>query len=134
MSRGPGPSGSITSPLNYLADIPLWKTEKPWEMWTETLPQGLTDRTNVQFQAVEDVMIDDVRDLPHESWPKLDREGFQYLSHDFPDIKLSSIEDIQDDQDKKIAMQQYISTMTALLRDRFQGSKAVCYDWRVRDP
>lgn len=131
VSHYSGPSGTIAAPLNYLADLPLWKKEKPWEMWTEQLPRGLTERTNVQFQAMDNVVIHDVRDLPEEAWPRLDREGYQYLSHPFPNIKLPSIENIEEDQEKKDAMQQYVSIMTAFLRDRFHGTKAVCYDWRV---
>ena len=125
-------SGPIHASLNHLANIPLWKQEKPFELWTEAIPHGLNRRTNVQFESIGGVLIKDVRDLPEHAKPKLDREGFEYLHHPFPVLKLRDVENINEDENKRAAMTEYISAMATLLRDHFKGRKAICYDWRVR--
>ncbi|RWA07922.1 hypothetical protein EKO27_g7189 [Xylaria grammica] len=124
-------SGSLEVSLNYLARIPLWEDEKPWEMWTKTVPDGLGKRTNVQFETVKGIVMQDVRDIPEGEKPTIEREGFEYLYHPFPVSNLPDVE-IDEDATKRAAMTEYLSSMTALLRDHFHGTKAICYDWRVR--
>ena len=121
------PSGTILASLNHLAKIPLWKEKKPWELWTEYIPEGLGKTTNVCFETFDNIPMKDVRELPKESWPTLEREGFQYLNHPFPNIELSDIENIDQDETKREAMAKYLATMITVLRDTFKGTKAICY-------
>ena len=62
-------SGTIHASLNHLAKIPLWREEKPWELWTETVPEGLGKTTNVQFETIDDIPMVDVRDLQRNLGP-----------------------------------------------------------------
>lgn len=127
----PNVSGTLHASLNYLANIPLWAEEKPWETFMDPLAEGLESRTNVQFKTVDNIPMYDVRDLPNEAKPKLGREGFEHIEHPFPDLTLPDIENIDNDANKREVMKQYLAIMTAAFRNHFKGAKAICYDWRV---
>lgn len=134
MARFLEPEPPMHVSFNYLARVPKWEKEKPYEMWTEALPPGLS-RSNVEFSQVENCELTDVRSLPADAQPTLDREGFEFWRHSFSDFpELSSIEGLSEDKAKRESMQRYLSTMTGALCAQFNGIKAVCFDWRVRLP
>ncbi|KAL7918378.1 hypothetical protein ACQKWADRAFT_304297 [Trichoderma austrokoningii] len=118
--------------LNYLSQSPEWAAEIPYEMWTMTVPEGLP-RTNVQFQLQDDCEVTDIRILPERLKPALDVHGFEVIHCPFPGLdQLSSIENIGQNPDKQQAMKSYLSFMTEKLKDQYNGTKAICFDWRVR--
>jgi hypothetical protein len=126
----------IHAPLNHIVRSPKWDNEKAYEMWIEEIPPGL-ERSNVEFQVIPDCPITDIRNLPPAEQPTLDREGYQILHSPFSDfggLNLSSIEHLDGDEAKRRAMRTYLASMTEKLRDQYDGVKAVCFDWRVRNP
>jgi hypothetical protein len=123
----------IYAPLNHIVPSPKWNDEKPHEMWVEQVPSDL-ERSNVEFQLISDCPITDIRSLPLAEQPILGREGFQILHSPFAEFKemgLSSIENLDGDEGKRRAMRTYLAAMTEMLRDQYDGFKAVCFDWRV---
>lgn len=118
-------------PLNYLSHSPDWATEMPYEMWTMTVPEGLP-RSNVRFQLQNDCEVIDIRSLPDGSKPVLDVHGFEVFHCPFPGLdQLSSIDNIGQDTNKQQAMRSYLSFMTEKLKEQYNGTKAICFDWRV---
>lgn len=95
------------------------------------VPEGLP-RSNVRFQLQNDCEVIDIRSLPDGLKPALDVHGFEIFRCPFPGLdQLSSIENIGQDADKQQAMRSYLSFMAEKLRDQYNGTKAICFDWRV---
>lgn len=122
----------IHGPLNHLSDLPLYREEKPYEVWIEKIEEGVP-RSNVRFQAVEDVPLQDIRDLPQVDLPTLEEHGFEVFYSAFPPgCNINSSADVGDKPEQREAMQKYLEGTTQALVDHYNGKKAVCYDWRVR--
>ncbi|KAL8647403.1 MAG: hypothetical protein Q9210_005581 [Variospora velana] len=120
----------IHAPLNHLSRSALWQEEKPYEIWMDKLPPG-ADRSNVTFEIIDNVPITDTRSLGGNC-PSLDREGFEIFRHPFPtQCNIDNVDDV-DRPEKRQAVMEYLNIMTKELVDRFQGDRAICYDWRVR--
>lgn len=72
--------GAITTVLRYLADDPLYQTEKPFQVISDLSGVPGARYTNHKYHEVEGVRVTDIRSL---SWkPELDREGFQFVQLD----------------------------------------------------
>ena len=93
------------------------------------LPSG-ADRSNVTFEVVESVPITDTRSLGNDG-PSLDREGFEIFQHPFPkECPINSVEDVHLPENKQAVMD-YLDIVNKVLVERYQGNRAICYDWRV---
>ncbi|KAI9671546.1 MAG: hypothetical protein M1817_003598 [Caeruleum heppii] len=120
----------IRASLNHLSDIPLWREEKPYEIWAEELPKGIL-QTNVTFDLVPGVSLTDIRSCGIAR-PRLEDEGFQVFHHPFPkDCGFDSIDGL-DRPERRQAVMDYLSLMTNVAVERLNATKAICYDWRVR--
>ena len=96
----------------------------------DKLPAG-AERSNVTFEVIEKVPLTDTRSLGAEG-PSLDREGFEIFYHRFPEeCKIDNVDDV-DRPEKRQAVMAYLNIMTKVLVDRFNGNRAICYDWRVK--
>ncbi len=112
--------GNVSVSLEYIANLDLYKTEKPYNVLckpSEHVPTG--QESNIQTQWHDDVRIEDVRSyMDHLSFRE---EGFRYLVHD---TKLGTRFDGQDVLDD-------LEEMTEALRKELGAEKALCYDMRV---
>ncbi|KAK7429916.1 hypothetical protein QQZ08_003538 [Neonectria magnoliae] len=73
---------TVTTTLRYLADDPLYDTEKPFQVIANLCGIPGARASNHKYVDVDSVKVTDIRSL---SWkPELDREGFQLVKLDDP--------------------------------------------------
>lgn len=121
-----------TASLSHLRDLPLYQDEIPYEIWADNFPAD-QPRTNVQNEIVHGCALTDVREL-NESRPHIEQHGFEWISSPFPThTGITSVDDIGfQTQAQQQALQEYLASISDLLRGRFGCQKVLCWDWRVR--
>jgi hypothetical protein len=113
--------------FSFLADLPLYLNEKPYELWLpeDQMPAGLA-QSNCKFVVHPEVEIEDVRKSRLN--PSLDSAGFQYLNDPLK-VKLTT-EDLLSGGNS--AIQEYLLDTAELVRKYLAAEKAICFDWRYR--
>lgn len=111
--------------LNHLADLPLWETEKPYELNLTDLNSELP-RTNCKYTQ-HNVHIRDVRGLRMQ--PSLETTGFQFVKHVSNNLPL--FEDLSDET-SNLAVVPYLQETINLVKQHLNAEKAFAIDWRVR--
>jgi hypothetical protein len=118
--------------LNHLKDLPLYATEQPYEIWLDQVPEGVR-QTNVEFELYHDIPIRDARAVGLDSF-NIDDQGFEFLCHEYPQhLSISGAEEVNETPEQRRAILEYIDIMASFLCETYGGTKAVCYDWRVRN-
>ncbi|KAK4864957.1 hypothetical protein LT330_001580 [Penicillium expansum] len=120
-----------TARLSHLRDDPIYKTERPYEIWADDIADNVP-RTNVRLDYVPDCPLTDVRTV--ENKPELDTSGFEWMKQDFPfQTGLRTVDDVEMQiEEQRAVLDNYLSTMSEFLRQRLGCEKVVCWDWRVR--
>ena len=117
--------------MSHIKELSLYHEQIPYEIWAEKVDSGVK-RTNVQLQIINDIGLTDVRTINSDK-PALDTHGFEYLHQNFPDhCGIKTADDIgtsSPEQAQRIS--DYLDCMTDLLRDTYNCSKVLCFDWRV---
>lgn len=113
----------IRATLQYLQDLPLYETEKPY--WCLLPPHEGFDPNaqrvdNLEFESRPDILIRDVRESTEAL--SLDTCGFEVLSHH---SNLSNFETAGD-------VDAYKAETEALLRDKLRAVFVKCYEVRMR--
>jgi hypothetical protein len=112
--------------LGFLADLPLYKNEQPYQIVGF---QHHDNKSNGVFHNKE-ISAQDARDKIQEF--KLKEHGFQFVKHALR-VMLTS-EDIESGvQEHNTVVSTYIQETTELVRTILGASKAICFDWRVRN-
>jgi len=121
----------VTAKLKFLSPLPLYKTEKPFQIFTNIPPEALDQRTtNLVFED-HAVQITDIRSLPEKVLKRdftLDQKGFVYEKH-----KTKMKKENFDDQD--MIERVYLPEVEDLIRKELEGrevGKVFIFDWRVR--
>lgn len=124
-------SQSVLASLNHLKDDPLYRTERPYEVWLDNVPEGLP-KTNVQFELQHNVPIVDARSVGLETF-KIEEHGFQFLEQRFPtQFAISGSDAANSTPEQREMILGYLDHMGEFLCKSLGGQRAVCYDWRVR--
>lgn len=110
--------------LNHLADIPLWKKEKPFELNLTGL-NSQEPRTNCEYTQ-QNVGIRDLRTLSLE--PSIDTTGFKFIKH--VSTCLPSFETLSNEGDSS-AIVPYLEETVDLVKNELHAEKAFAIDWRV---
>lgn len=113
----------IRATLQYLQDLPLYETEKPY--WCLLPPHEGFDPNaqrvdNLEFESRPDILISDIRESAEAL--NLDTCGFEVLAHR---SDLSNIETAED-------VDAYKAETEALLRDKLGAVFVKCYEVRMR--
>lgn len=113
---------NITATLSFLANLPLYRVEKPYVIIPEAGREdiGLDDLTNVETEKHEAIEITDIRDSI--STFKLDTHGFQILPHTTKYPRL----------DKLPQCKGYQKEMSDLLEKHLGAEHVVTWDLKVR--
>jgi hypothetical protein len=118
--------------MRFLADIPLYGKEKPYELWLDDIPEGVP-RTNVMYDHIKGITVKDMRAYDELS---LDTTGFLFLHHesqylpsfDTPDVPgpmhLSSL------RDEKV-LDAFLEETANLVKDFLNANEVLVQDWRV---
>ncbi|KUJ15022.1 uncharacterized protein LY89DRAFT_736082 [Mollisia scopiformis] len=106
--------------LTHLADLGIYKHEKPYELWVNAEPE--IPRTNCKF-VDHDVPIEDVRS--NSTLSNIDKTGVKFLSHK----SAYSFEEGRPHQDN---MAGYLAESTELLKAELGAEKVFIFDWRYR--
>lgn len=107
--------------LNFIADIPLYKTEKPYKLFHyDILPDG-QPMTNMQLEFHDDVLVEDVRG--REENFTIDANSFAWINYPtkVPPEMQGSNEGIE----------RYCKEIVELLETVFEPELVVLYDYRV---
>jgi hypothetical protein len=115
-------TGSLVIGLKFLKWLPLYETEKPFQIFIN-IPEDATDRrtTNLAFENVK-VRIQDVRIFPPKHF-LLDKHGFTYYSHKFQARHIADRESVE---------QRYLPEMETLLKSTLNSvDRVFFFDWRV---
>lgn len=113
---------SIMADMEFLADLPLYKEEKPFMYLPgkdENLDPDRDRLSNLEFEHHEGIRIEDMRDRPELF---LDRCGFEYCSHNFR----------VNDFDSASSIDTYRDETQQFLTKRFQAVKVLTYEVRQR--
>lgn len=62
--------------LRFVADLPEYQSQKPYEIWLEEVPAGI-EKTNVQWTEHHNIPVRNMRLAP----TSLDTTGFTYIQH-----------------------------------------------------
>jgi hypothetical protein len=108
--------------IEFLADLPLYQTEKPY-LCLLSPERGIDpDQVrldNLEFEKHSNIKVEDIREHPEL---QLDDCGFEYLQHQ------SAISEFTDPADVEV----YKQETEGLLRDRFAAVKVLTYELRLR--
>jgi hypothetical protein len=107
--------------LAYLADLPLYKKQKLYELWRIEVPE--LSKTNCIYEDRK-VLVHDVRCCPSETG--LGRTGFEFLSHESNFSQL-----IKSEASSMSAVQRYLEETVALVKKQMGAEMVIVYDWRV---
>lgn len=121
---------TILASLNHLKDDPLYQSERPYEIWLDEVPEGLP-KTNVQFELHHNISLVDARSVGLETF-SVEEQGFQFLHQPFPkQFIISGSDAANSTPEQRQAILGYLEHMADYLCESLNGTKAICYDWRV---
>lgn len=112
----------MLSELSFLADIPLYEAEKPYQLFI-SIPG--VEESNVQTEKHSYIEITDVRG--HEDAFNLDNPGFQFIRS--PSAAAQRLSEFSPKQDELVNA--YLADVMAILRRELQTQHIICFDWRV---
>ena len=118
---------AITTPLKFLKWQTLYETEKPFQIFINIPPDAPDQRTtNLVYEDVA-TTITDVRSLPEEERPGLDRMGFKYVK--------DKLEGVVDWENSESVERGYLPGVERLVRRELgmegKGGRVEIFDWRV---
>ena len=112
----------IQANLEFLADIPLYETEKPYLALVPPRP-GFDPNTermdNLEWETHSGIAITDIRG--QSDTLTIDKCGFQVMQHSTRVTEFDRAEELR----------AYREETEALLRDTLQASYVLCYDLKV---
>ncbi|KAF2181560.1 hypothetical protein K469DRAFT_692027 [Zopfia rhizophila CBS 207.26] len=110
--------------LQYLCDLPVYKSEQPYELYGFPEKQSTT-HTNCEFES-KPVSVTDVRNVS----TALETHGFMYLRHVSEcELDAKHFETVGGDQS---VVESYLCETIELVRGVFEAVDVVCFDWRFR--
>ena len=110
----------VSTSLQYLKNLPLYQTQKPFQVYTHIQDVPESEKTNLEFEEHNNVLIRDVRGK--EDQFDLDECGFQYIKH-ATHVDLSDVtKDVAD---------AYLEEIKQLLLEKLKADRVFCYDFRV---
>ena len=105
--------------LEYIGDLDLYKTTKPYYVGCAAKEVPEDERTNIETVWVHDVPVHDVRGVEHTL--SFEKEGFKfYVQETSLGVVFSEAE-----------VNTEVKSLADLLRRDIRAEKAVCYDMRV---
>lgn len=125
---------SFLGSLNHVRGLEQHQHERPYEIWLDQEDYYPTDqaKTNIVLQLSHNICIRDARSVGVRNF-SIEEQGFQFIEHSMPkDCKISGNTDVNASLAQRTAVLAYINIMGDLLCQKFGGSKAICYDWRIR--
>jgi hypothetical protein len=109
----------LISTIQHLADLPLYKIEKPY---SAALPTGTIDPSikthNLVFKDYEGIRIIDIRD--NESKIGLVKSGFEIIPHG-----------VYEPLETKEDLLRYQRDTATFLKEHFDAMKVICYESKV---
>lgn len=118
---------SVDASFVFLADLPVHKTEKPYEIWCESDPQF--PKSNCVFEEHNHIRVDDMRQFDH---------GFGYENYGFRPVYWPSSANLKGNDctssDGSGKLMHYLQETASLVQNEFVAEKVICFDWRVRKP
>lgn len=112
-------NGDRLASMNFIADIPLYHSEKPFNCQAKDLPGG--EITNLVFETNSGIPVQDVRGRQNEF--TLKEHGFMFVNHE---------SQVKSEVGSMDFIHQYLEETIGLLKQQFQADKVICYDLRVR--
>jgi hypothetical protein len=113
----------IQANLEFLANLPLYETEKPYLALVPPRPDFDPDTErmdNLEWETHTDITITDIRG--QIDILTIDKCGFQVMQHSTGVKEFDGMKDLR----------AYREETEALLRDTLQASYVLCYDLKVR--
>ena len=113
---------SNVAEIEFLADLPLYQTEKPYLCLLSPERNIDPDEVrldNLEFEKYENIHVEDMREHPEL---QIDGCGFEYLQHQSSITEFSDPNDVDD----------YKKETEQLLQKRFAASKVLTYELRLR--
>lgn len=107
----------VTATLKFIRDIPLYQTEKPYNLSSGTYNDGVITNVDNESRQI------DVHDVRSHS------PAFSYDTNGFALRALSYLPALDGSRDRTI---QYLESIRDFLISEFQADRVVCYDFRVR--
>lgn len=111
--------------MDFLADIPRWHDEKPYELFLKTDPQ--TPRSNLEFHKDRTIHLQEIRSSG--SHFSLDTDGFEVVRGDFKLIPRAV--DLEDPTRLDTIAIPLLQETLLFLKAHLAAEVAICFDWRV---
>jgi hypothetical protein len=114
---------ALISSIDHLADIPLYKTEKPYFVMPSATDQIEEDfaTSNLEFERHDNIHFSDVRGCEDEF--NLETSGFQIIPHVAKNLVLDSVDQLE----------AYKTEIEVWLKELFGAEHIVCYETKVRN-
>lgn len=114
-----------TASFHFLTESLLSSTEKPYEIFMRSIPDGLP-KTNCEYTTHDGIAINDARDGTHGI--TLENFGFCFLpADDFPAPTMGCFESGEEHE-----VARYLRDTVAFVHRHIPADKILCFDWRVR--
>ncbi|KAK4152909.1 hypothetical protein C8A00DRAFT_34364 [Chaetomidium leptoderma] len=111
--------------LRFLADIPLWRDEKPYELFVSDAGTGMP-KSNSQYSDHASIRMHDIRPVRHDF--SIDRQGVEFAQHGF--TLQPSAADFEDPDKVPTVVIPCFAETREFLQAHLGAEKAVCIDWR----
>lgn len=111
--------------LEFLSELPLFETEKPYELFLHEIPEELP-KTNCEYTTHNDIPIVDARSV--DKVFSLDDCGFSFLpAAGYP---APSIEEFESVNATDIIVS-YLEDTISFVSRHIKADRILCFDWRV---
>lgn len=115
----------MTASFHFLSESPLFGTEKPYEVFMRSIPDGLP-KTNCEYTTHSGIRVRDAREETQEI--TLGDHGFCFLRADsFPAPTMGCFEN---GEEHKVV--EYLRNTVTFVHRHIKADKILCFDWRVR--
>lgn len=114
----------MTATLKYLADLPLYRVEKPYSLYG--FPEDVTPKSNCEFEIRSDITVQNARGREKDF--TLEGCGFEF--HTTPS-KCRLTAKVFENQSERNTVWQYLNETIDHVRSQLKADKVLCFDWRV---
>jgi len=114
-------SNDLQASIRFLQWSPLYEKERPFQIFTDLLPDAKDQRKTNLLWDEKDITVEDFRDRADE---------FQLDTHGFTTRKIPGFTELPD---KETIERKYIPAVRQMLQDELEDVGTVfVFDWRVR--
>jgi hypothetical protein len=115
---------NVVASFQFLSELPLYETEKPYELFMYTIPEGLP-KSNCEYTQHDCIAVNDARGIEDDI--RLQDCGFCFLRADH--VPVPTMDCFE--SGTQVEISQYLNDTVSLLQQHLSADRILCFDWRV---